>query len=88
MRKERIVPMMFLVIVLVGVLTLPQGFASVPKFNKVGIGGNRQTPLASTLKTIAIAHSIKRTTSTQQSGNGLPIQGNGLPSNRLLERGM
>jgi hypothetical protein len=85
MRKERIVPMMFLVIVLVGVLTLPQGFATFPK---VGIGGNRQTPLASTLKTIAIAHSIKRTTSTQQSGNGLPIQGNGLPSNRLLERGM
>ena len=84
MRKERIVPMMFLVIVLVGVLTLPQGFAA---FKKVGIGGNRQTPLSSTLKTIAIAHSIKRTTSTQQSGSGLPIQGSGLPSNRILERG-
>jgi len=89
MRKEKMFPMMFLVIVLVGVLTLPQGFASVPKVNKVGIGGNRQTPLPSTLHSIAMALKQSKTkTYAQQSGNGLPIQGSGLPSNRLLERGM
>jgi len=88
MRKERIIPMMFLVIALVGVLTLPQGFA---KGNQ-GTGGNRQTPLAIFLHAYAMRLQLDRShptkTYAQQSGNGLPPQGTGLPNNHLLERGM
>ena len=87
MRKERTLPMMFLVIVLVGVLTSPQGFA---KGNQ-GTGGNRQTPLPSFLHYYAMRleqqHSTK-TTYAQQSGNGLPLQASDLPNSHLLERGM
>ncbi|HXZ90912.1 MAG TPA: hypothetical protein VEG61_07605 [Candidatus Dormibacteraeota bacterium] len=84
MRKERIVPMMLLVIVLVGVLTLPQGFASKNYY------GNKQTPLASFLHYYAarLQHPTQTKTYAQQSGNGLPVQASGLPSNHLLERGL
>ena len=82
------IPMMFLVIVLVGVLTLPQGFAT----NNRGTGGNRQTPLQVFLHYYALRLQLERSHPTkayaQQSGNGLPPQGTGLPSNHLLERGI
>ena len=87
MRKAKIIPMMFLVIVLVGVLTLPQGFA-----NNRGTGGNRQTPLTVFLHAYAMRIQLERShptkTYAQQSGNGLPPQGFGLANNHLLERGM
>ena len=80
--------MMFLVIVLVGVLTLPQGFAT----NNRGTGGNRQTPLTVFLHAYALRLQLERShptrTYAQQSGIGLPIQASGLASNHLLERGM
>jgi len=91
MSKERMVPIMFLVIVLVGVLTLPQGFAAF-KPNVKTKYGNKQIPLPSFLHTYAIRlrleqqHSTK-TTYAQQSGSGLPIQAGSLPSNHILERG-
>ena len=86
MRKDRMVPMMLLVIVLVGVLTLPQGFAKVTK----NYYGNKQTPLPSWTHayTMRLKHSYQTKTYAPESGNGLPIQGSGLPSNHLLERGM
>jgi len=79
--------MMFLVIVLVGVLTLPQGFA-----NNRGTGGNRQTPLAIFLHAYAMRIQLERShptkTYAQQSDSGLPPQVIGLPNSHLLERGM
>jgi len=77
---------MFLVIALVGVLTLPQGFA---KGNQ-GTGGNRQTPLPSFLHYYAmrLQHPTQTKTYAQQSGSGLPLQASDLPNSHLLERGM
>jgi len=80
MRKERIIPMMFLVIALVGVLTLPQGFAKLTSNH--GTGGNRQTPLPSFLHYYAmrLQHPTQTKTYAQQSGNGLPLQASDLPN--------
>jgi len=87
MRRARIIPMMFLVIILVGVLTLPQGFAAF-KPNVKTKYGNKQTPLQPFLHYYALRlqHATQTRTYAQQSTSGLPPQGTGLPSNHLLER--
>jgi len=69
MGKEKIVAMMFLIVVLAGVLALPQGFAT-KNF------GNRPTPI--TRPTPRQSPVI-----THQSGSGLLGQGSDLPSNHL-----
>ena len=69
MRKEKIVPMIFLIMVLAVVLTLPQGSATKNFGNKPSIPPPRPSP------TSPIA--------PHQSGNGLLVLSNSLPSNHL-----
>jgi len=69
MRKEKLVPMILLIMVLVAVVTLPQGFAKTKNF------GNRPTPAP---------HPVPQQSppiTTKQSGNGLLILSNSIPSN-------
>jgi hypothetical protein len=69
MRKERMVPMILLIIVLVAIVTLPQGFARTKNF------GNRPTPVPH------LVHQQSAPITTKQSGNSLLVLGNSLPSN-------
>jgi hypothetical protein len=73
MRKERMVAMMFLVVVLAGVLALPQGFAKTKVMTKNF--GNRPQLVPAPVKTPA-----KSPITTHQSGSGLLVS-NGLQSN-------
>lgn len=69
MRKQKMFPMLFLIMVLVVVLTLPQGFAT-KNF------GNRPTPIVRPIHQ-------QSPPITHQSGNGLLVLSNSLPSNHL-----
>jgi hypothetical protein len=66
MRKERMVAMLFLIVVLAGVLALPQGFAKT-KVTKVGTKnfGNRPT------KSVVSVPTPPPPITTHQSRNGL-----------------
>jgi hypothetical protein len=74
MRKERMFPMIFLVMFLVAVVALPQGFAKGTKSF-----GNRPVPPLPVHHQASIA--------THQSVNGLLVLSNSLPSSHqdLLE---
>jgi hypothetical protein len=65
-------PMIFLIMVLVAVLALPQGFAATKAITKNF--GNRPTPI------VRPVHQQSPTT-PHQSGNGLLVLSNSLPSN-------
>jgi hypothetical protein len=75
MRKERMIPMMFLAVVLVAAITLPLGFATtVPPYHhtKNYVPINRYVP-----HTISVQPAPNATTPkapAQQSGNDLLIQ--------------
>lgn len=71
MRKERMLTMIFLVMFLVTVLTLPQGFAKT-KITKSF--GNRPSP------PLPVHHQSSPITN-HQSGSGLLVLSNSLPSN-------
>jgi len=76
MRKERMVATMFLIVVLAGVLALPQGFAKTKVRTKNF--GNRPQLVPAPIKTPA-----NSPITTHQSGNGLLVLSSGLPSNHL-----
>jgi len=72
MRKERMFAIVFLIMALVAVVTLPQGFAKTKNF------GNRPT-----LTPVPIKSPSKSPIGPHQSGNGVLLQGSSLLSNHL-----
>jgi len=82
MRKERMIPMTFLAVLLVAAIALPQAFAKLPHTKNYG---NHNQYVPHSLKVLPAPNSTKLKTSAEQSGNDLLIQGADLLSNQLLE---